>query len=634
MTMTRLALQNFKASARNYLSLVVSLAFTISIFFNFQCVVDSDAFDVLGERNRQNMNVSIQSVTFVLVCFMAFFIWYSANVFLNRRKQEIGIYVFVGLTNQKIGRLYMIETALIGLSALVLGLGVGVLSSQLFQMVLVRLSDLAVEVRFHVSFRPVLRVAGLYLPLYLIFVVKGYVNIVRSSVLELVSANRKNEFVRQSVWLLAVKSVLGVGILSAGYYLALKDGGMEVMNNVLAAVVLVIIGVYLLFGGLIPLIVQGMAGRKRFLYKRWRTLWVNNIIFRMKRNYRTYAMVSVLMLCSVTALAMGFAMKNRYGEIEHFRNTWQYQVIGFEDGLDGRLRRIVEEDNEIACSGRVPLLLFEEGVVETRFTHGGYGALPWSAVRALAEEAGLEFPVPLLQDDEVVNVSQLYLMSLITDNSDIRVTIGGSGYRQVEEISVPYLGVLQEHISFYMVNDQVYERLRSLGTEVYLYNYRIADPGNFSVSAEKLKELKEARPDLYQGCTFADPSKNDVEWVKALYSICIFMFMVFVLASGSILFMRLYNDAFEDRARYKGLYKIGVDRRVLERAVACELLFTYAGPFLVMTVSSWFSVHALGKLMNTDLLLVNIISVAVILAFYAGCYFFSLPFYRKNAGIE
>lgn len=112
------------------------------------------------------------------------------------------------------------------------------------------------------------------------------------------------------------------------------------------------------------------------------------------------------------------------------------------------------------------------------------------------------------------------------------------------------------------------------------------------------------------------------------------MFMVFVLASGSILFMRLYNDAFEDRARYRGLYKIGVDRRVLRRAVAHELLFTYAGPFLVMAVSSWFSVHALGKVMSTDLLIVNIISVLVILVFYVGCYFISLPFYRKNAGIE
>lgn len=634
MSMTRLALQNLKTSARNYLSLVVSLAFTILIFFNFQCVVDSDAFDVLGEKNRQNMNICIQVITVVLICFMIFFIWYSTNVFLTRRKREIGIYVFMGLTNQKIGQLYMVETSLIGLSALGLGLGVGMLTGQLFQMVLVRLSDIAVEIRFHLSFGPVWRVAAMYLPIYLVFVVKGYVNIVRSSVLELVSASRKNEFVRQSTGFLAVKAVLGVGVLAAGYYLAIKDGGMEVMNNVLAAVVLVTAGVYLLFGGMIPLLVQGMAARKHFLYKKERTLWVNNIIFRMKRNYRTYAMVAVLMLCSVTALAMGFAMKNRYTEMAHFRSTWQYQVVGFRDGLDGELRGIIEEDNEIACSGEIPLLLFREDVVETRYTHAGYGALSRSAVRALAEEAGLEFTIPELGDDEVVDVTQLYLMSLITDRSDITVTIDGSIYRQVQETSVPYLGVLQEHISFYMVSDRTYEKMRPLGTEVYLYNYRITNPEGFAVSADKLKGLRDTKPDLYQGCTFADPTVSDMEWIKVLYSICTFMFMVFVLASGSILFMRLYNDAFEDRERYRGLYKIGVDRRVLGRAVAHELLFTYAGPFLIMTVSSWFSVHALGKVMHTDLLPVNIVSVLVILVFYTGCYFFSLPFYRRNAGIE
>ena len=198
------------------------------------------------------------------------------------------------------------------------------------------------------------------------------------------------------------------------------------MNNVLAAVVLVIIGVYLLFGGMIPLLVQGMAGRKRFLYKKERTLWINNIIFRMKRNYRTYAMVTVLMLCSVTALAMGFAMKNRYTEIEHFRGTWQYQVMGIQDDLDGELRGIIEEDNEVACSGVIPLLLFQEDVVETMYKHKGYGALSWSAVRRLADEAGLEFSIPELGDDEIVNVTQLYLMSLITDKSDITVTIDGS----------------------------------------------------------------------------------------------------------------------------------------------------------------------------------------------------------------
>lgn len=57
------------------------------------------------------------------------------------------------------------------------------------------------------------------------------------------------------------------------------------------------------------------------------------MIFRMKKNYRTYAIVCVLMLCSVTALGFGFAMKNRNDNISHFENTYTYQVLGSQKGI-------------------------------------------------------------------------------------------------------------------------------------------------------------------------------------------------------------------------------------------------------------------------------------------------------------
>ena len=193
-----------------------------------------------------------------------------------------------------------------------LGLGVGTLTARLFQMIMMKLSDITVEVFNSISLKSILTVSACYVVIYVIFAVKGYVNIVRSSVLEMISASRKNEYVRQHPVILLVKTVLGVAALSTGYYLAIVKGGMEVFRNTLSAVVFVTIGVYLVFGGLIPIIFQGITKRKSFLYKKQRTLWVNNIVFRMKRNYRTYAIVSVLMLCSVTALAAGFAMKERY----------------------------------------------------------------------------------------------------------------------------------------------------------------------------------------------------------------------------------------------------------------------------------------------------------------------------------
>ena len=115
MSMWKLAFKNFKESLRNYLSLMVSLAFTVLIFLNFQNVIDSGILDGLGKTNRENAEFVIQAVTFVLICFMLFFIWYSTSVFLTKKKKEMGIYALIGLTNQKIGKLYMIETSMTGL---------------------------------------------------------------------------------------------------------------------------------------------------------------------------------------------------------------------------------------------------------------------------------------------------------------------------------------------------------------------------------------------------------------------------------------------------------------------------------------------------------------------------------------
>ncbi len=70
MSMIRLAFLNFKNSFRNYLTLVISLAFTILVLFNFQNLIVSGAFETLGTRNREYVEIIIQVISFVLVCFM------------------------------------------------------------------------------------------------------------------------------------------------------------------------------------------------------------------------------------------------------------------------------------------------------------------------------------------------------------------------------------------------------------------------------------------------------------------------------------------------------------------------------------------------------------------------------------
>lgn len=632
MTMRRLAWQNGKSGMKNYVSMILSLAFTVMIFLNFQVMVYSDLLVSLGEKNQEYVEMIIQALSVVLGFFMVFFIGYATNVFLARRKKEIGIYVFMGLSNQKIAKLYMLEMCMVGIITLAAGMGFGILTTQLFQMILLAMSDISLDIGFSFTWQPLAVTAAFYLAVYLLFVVRGYVNIIRSSVLSLLSAQRQNEYVRQARAVLIIRSLLGIGLLAAGYYTAVKEGGQEVLRNVLLAVILVVAGIYFLFGGLFPLLFQSLARRKRFLYCRERNLWVNQIVFRMKKNYRVYAVVCVLMTCFVTALAAAFAMKGRYEGMVHFRNTYTYQLLSVLPDLEEKAVRAIEQDNGIALHTKIEMLT----LADSKVSAGGKTCtlLSYSQLRRLAKEAGLEFACKEPGSREVVEIEHMYLMSFYTKRSGIPVDLLGKRFLQVQAVNEPYLGYLQEMMSFYLVSDAAYRELEPLGQKLYAYNYRIKDTKNYKASLEALGALVSQDADRYTARIVTGPDAgSDMEWVKILYSLGVFLFMVFITASGSILFMKLYNDAFEEQNRYAVLQKIGCSARALRRSAGKELLASYALPFLVMAVSAYFSVHALEKVMFENLMGILFVSIGVIFVFLVCCYFLSLWVYLKNARI-
>ena len=638
MRLYELAWKNVKNNIRNYFSLILSLAFTVMIFYNFQNMADSEVFTDLGKLNEDYSKMLIQTLSAVLGAFMIFFVGYATNVFLTRRKKEIGIFIFMGLTNQRIGRLYLLEMTMAGIVTLFVGIGFGILTTQLFQMILLAMSEIAVDIGFSFSIKSVRITSAFYIIVYAAFILKGYLNIVKSSVLELVSAGRKNESVRFGSVALVWKTIVGAGILSYGYLLAIKEGEEEILRNVTAAVVLVIVGVYFLFAGLIPAVFQGLARNKKFLYRKERNLWVSQVIFRMKKNYRTYAMVSVLMICSVTALSASFAWKNRYDSMLHFRTTYTYQLLSSRPDLNAAATRLISQKNEIAFSTSIPILMLSDEETSAgghNTTSAPTALLAWSDIRRLAKDAGLNLDMKEPDTGTTIEITHLYLISLMTKRTNVPVQFGGRTFLKMDEVSEPYLGYLQETMSFYLVSDEAYASLLPLGRQLYAYNYQIKDPYNYKASADALGALVSDTESNYTARIITGPdSGRDREWIKILYSLCVFLVMVFIMASGSILFMKLYNDALEETGRYDILQKMGCSYQTLKRAVAKELLVSYALPLLVMGVSSYFSVSALENVMHTTLAQIRLVSVGLMAVFFYLCYRISLRVYLKNAGIR
>lgn len=199
-----------------------------------------------------------------------------------------------------------------------------------------------------------------------------------------------------------------------------------------------------------------------------------------------------------------------------------------------------------------------------------------------------------------------------------------------------YLGDLQRSMDITVLSDSQYEELRPCGSEMKIYNFKIADsdnPKNVDASADYIRSLSQQLEDgsYVVGSNIIYPESNEDSYIRVAYSICVFMFVTLILAAGSIIFLKVGNDAREDRERYTILKKIGISEKVLWRSAGKELSFTYYCPFVLMAVSSIFAIRALGSVMREDLTYVNVISALSILILFTLIYLISLRNYGKLA---
>ena len=121
------------------------------------------------------------------------------------------------------------------------------------------------------------------------------------------------------------------------------------------------------------------------------------------------------------------------------------------------------------------MIQLEQSEIKARWKSTGYAVLPYSKVKEAAKEANLKFNLKEPKDDEYINVDKLVLLSLITDRKEDAIEIHDKTYECADVTTEPYLGYLQEMTEFYLVNNHEYERLKNIGEEVYVYNYRIKD---------------------------------------------------------------------------------------------------------------------------------------------------------------
>ena len=128
MMLFKLSLKNIRKSFKDYAIYFFTLILGVAIFYVFNAI---DSQTVLLNVTKNTLDiidlmVDMLSGVSVFVSFiLGFLIIYASRFLMKRRNKEFGIYMTLGMSKWKISKILVVETFLIGLLSLVVGLVLG-----------------------------------------------------------------------------------------------------------------------------------------------------------------------------------------------------------------------------------------------------------------------------------------------------------------------------------------------------------------------------------------------------------------------------------------------------------------------------------------------------------------------------
>ena len=635
----RLALSNLIKNRKLYYPYALATILAIAITYIFTSLTLNPHLDDLTGSDPIKM---VLGMGLVIVALSSGIIVLYANSFvMKNRSKELGLYSMLGLEKRHLFSMILKETVIMGFVTLLLGIGVGALFDKLIYAFLQRLigESTGLVSTFQVMTIPIVLV--IFACIFSLLVLVNGFRLLRLNPLQLTKDGLKGE---KKGRFLVIQTFLGLGSMGYGYYLALS-----VQNPVIAimsfflAVLLVILGTYLLFNAGTTVVLQLLKKKKNYYYKPNNMISISNLVFRMKKNavgLATIAILSSMVLVTLVGAASIYAGKKDYlaSATPH-----DYSVAGNKVDLtstkklmDDFLIKTGEQANEEVA---VSYLLFgiknQETNKLTVFTKNERKVVPKSIVLVFSQETFKQLT------GKELNLSSNQI-ALYTKNKTLKtqksLSIDGKNYqihRQLGDFinkKIPNIyKIIVSDYSYLVVPDIKIFESSMKGTSITQATYVGVNVKNPTHDAKKNLDLLdqiagEATKQLDSQTTgvpvsyFSANSRYDAEgmvngFVGGTFFIGIFLSIIFMLGTVLVIYYKQISEGYEDRERFVILQKIGLDDLQVKQTIRKQVLTVFFLPLIFAFIHLAFAYHMISLIvriigvLNPDLMLVVTIIV-------------------------
>ena len=647
MMLFKLSLKNIKKSFKDYAIYFLTLVLGVAIFYVFNALDSQEAMLQLTETEKEIislMNEFLSGVSILVAVILGFLIIYASRFLVKRRKKEFGIYLTLGMGKRKVSKILLMETVIIGLISLAVGLGLGIVASQFMSIVVAKLFEADMS-RFEFVFSEaaMLKTVMYYAIIYVIVMIFNVFAVTKYKLIDLLNAAKKGEKIKtRNLTISVILFIIAVGILAYAYYLATQR--LDSLDLFGLSILLGIIGTFLLFFSMSGFILKLVQSNKKLYLKGLNIFTLRQINSKVNTTVFSMSIICLLLFFTITIFSSAWSINlslkkdlvygtpadvfiTSYGEdvysvkedvlddvgysTDNFSGYVEGNTYGFESVTVGTLVEPILDD----VLKDYPYLMVDNFLPVMKV----------SVYNKFASFYGRD--TFTLNDDEFMVVADYAQMVEFENKAlekGVTIKIGDKEYHnKYDECKEGLLSMSgnKANAGIVVVPDNI-----DINSSEFVRSYLA---GNYKGDKNKAEEnLMKYMDEMNSHGAVADTKIDIYTASTGLRAIMIFIGLylgvIFLISSAAILALKELSDSSDNKEKYQMLRRIGVDYRRLNRALFTQIFIFFMFPLLIAIIHSIFGIMCANIIMESMSVTANISSIlttALLIVLIYGGYF-------------
>lgn len=618
---TKLAITNIKNNRQFYFPYLLTGIITVAMFY-IMCALESNP-GIQSMPGAKDLGLILRLGIGVIGIFAVIFLFYTNSFIIKRRKKELGIYNILGMEKRHIAKILSKEAFFTAIIAIGGGLVTGVLFHKLACMLLYRMIGFNGGITFSFSKKGVMITAILFAIVYLLTYIYDLFQVQLANPIELLQSGNKGEREPKTK---AIMAVLGVLCLGTGYFIAITTKNpIKALTLFFVAVILVIIGTYLLFTAGSIALLKILRRNKGYYYQTKHFTSVSGMIYRMKQNAVGLANICILSTMVLVAVSTTVSLYVGIEDIMKERYPNEINISAYYDTgapAEDSIAPIVEKS--VKESGRK--IRHEEDYLELYFAaikDQGQYSLDKEKVKTAGDRVSgfvvltredckkkYNEEIPELAENEValLTIKKTDMDTLVLENRSYHVK-EIKQFQNTEDFET--IADIMDEYYYVIVNDvQDMERLWQLQKEIYQENsnsisrqVRLDIDGDSEQKKECFENIKTALgPEQAKARILIDSRQSNLDEFYQIYGaflfLGLFLGILFLMITVLIIFYKQISEGYDDKERFSIMEKVGMSNDEVKATIRSQVRTVFFLPILMAAIHVGMAFPMIKRLLS------------------------------------